>query len=647
MTKRISKYLVVIFIILFQIATGANDMKNTKKTTPPQAAVRFKKQITKTLECGYLAYVPADYQKTKEKYPLVLFLHGSGERGTDIEKVKKHGPPMLIEKGKQFPFIIVSPQCAPGKSWDSELLINLLDSVMKKYRVDASRVYLTGLSMGGYGAWQFAIDYPERFAAVVPISGGGEPGDVWKLKNIPVWAFHGANDDVVPLKEDANMVDALKDCGGNVKFTVYPELGHNAWATTYNNPEVYDWLLKQHKPAAVSLGSDDGKLEKLDIKKITSFTLGKDIRFKRVPNTVVWISDIEHVIEKTTGEVFLADGEKPFYMYGDVIKANTDFELFPYHYYGADEEKKLGKKINYNLVCQNVTSETVKLDIYGYGTTTWWDHGVPWEAALKGKGKKTMTLAPGEIKSLWEAKQLNGDAPWSAIILGKASGDIKVYDYCYLGEKDPGVANAQPMPDLAIDPYQLASFTRGLSDWNAADIRFFPAEGETVKLSNLPAMTRTFSFAYSPGGPIKKLCEYKAMERSFAEDVMMIPDPVSGKSHPFFGGNYPAMYRFSLPLENDTKKSRTVTFYLCSNDIYNVDTLSGVSIEDNLGVPSIPKEAGPCSQEKPILERSVGYFETRREIPAEIYRRSPRQSLGRDDWRAGCEVVKTHPRLIY
>ena len=179
----------------------------------------------------------------------MLFLHGAGERGSDLNKVKKHGPPKLAGAGKDLGFIIVSPQCPDGDWWTEkgETLIHLLDDIQAGYAVDPNRVYLTGLSMGGYGTWTLGAAYPDRFAAMVPICGGGKRFMAWKLKDVPVWAFHGGKDNVVPLSESEEMVDAVKRRGGRAKLTVYPEAGHDSWTATYDNPELYKWLLGHRK----------------------------------------------------------------------------------------------------------------------------------------------------------------------------------------------------------------------------------------------------------------------------------------------------------------------------------------------------------------------------------------------------------------
>ena len=156
---------------------------------------------------------------------------------------------MQVEHGKQFPFILVSPQCPADSWWDVEELNELLGYIIEKHRVDADRVYCTGLSMGGYGSWELAARHPERFAAIVPICGGGDVVvlGICRMKHVPVWAFHGARDPVVPIEEDRRLVEALKHCGGSVQFTVYPDVEHNAWTRTYDNPKVFEWMLAQRR----------------------------------------------------------------------------------------------------------------------------------------------------------------------------------------------------------------------------------------------------------------------------------------------------------------------------------------------------------------------------------------------------------------
>ncbi len=198
---------------------------------------------------SYLIHLPARYYATQKKWPFLLFLHGAGEKGYNLESLKRHGPPKIVEKQKDFPFIVVSPQCQPHQYWNSAALMALIEDIIANYQVDTSRLYVTGLSMGGFGTWDLAIQYPERFAAIVPVCGGGNQKNITNIcniKHLPVWVFHGAKDDIVPLIYSQVMVDALEKCGGNVKFTVYLEAAHDSWTETYNNPAVYEWLL-QHQ----------------------------------------------------------------------------------------------------------------------------------------------------------------------------------------------------------------------------------------------------------------------------------------------------------------------------------------------------------------------------------------------------------------
>ncbi len=202
--------------------------------------------VTVKVEMDYLLALPKDYDK-QDSWPLVLFLHGAGERGDDLELVKKHGPPKLIDEGKDFPFIVVSPQCPKDFWWESIELAALLDQVIKTHKVDEDRIYVTGLSMGGFGTWRLAAFAPNRFAAIAPICGGGEKYWTKQFAHLPVWAFHGAKDTGVPPERSQLMVDELKKNGGSPKLTIYPEAGHDSWTETYNNPDFYEWLLEQKR----------------------------------------------------------------------------------------------------------------------------------------------------------------------------------------------------------------------------------------------------------------------------------------------------------------------------------------------------------------------------------------------------------------
>jgi predicted peptidase len=229
---------------LFLLA-GCGDKINTvevHKAGEVQKAGEFKA----TIGCKYLVYLPEGYGEKGKKWPLVMYLHGAGERGDNLEKVKGNGWPLLIEQSKKFKFIIVAPQCPEGQWWTAktETLMALLDDIESNYDVDKDRVYLTGLSMGGFGSWMLGSCHPDRFAAIAPICGGGDSLFAREdLKRVPIWAFHGAKDDVVPVERSKEMVDAVNAAGGNAKLTIYPEAKHDSWTQTYKNPALYEWFL--------------------------------------------------------------------------------------------------------------------------------------------------------------------------------------------------------------------------------------------------------------------------------------------------------------------------------------------------------------------------------------------------------------------
>lgn len=201
-------------------------------------------------ELQYLLYLPPQYNP-QDKYPAILFLHGSGERGNDLSLVELHGLPKRIEDGDEFPFIIISPQCPVDVRWTDEVsrLSQLLDHVENTYAIDKTRFYLTGMSMGGQGAWALAVEHPTRFAAVAPICGRQIPdlSKIYALKNTPMWVFHGAKDSRVPPENSELMVGKLKDCGGDVRLTIYPDADHDAWTQTYANSQLYNWFLEHRR----------------------------------------------------------------------------------------------------------------------------------------------------------------------------------------------------------------------------------------------------------------------------------------------------------------------------------------------------------------------------------------------------------------
>jgi len=219
----------------------------------PQVAKSFTRKVSLSVSGSYLLYLPEEYGKTKsQKYPLVLFLHGAGETGSDINMIKMHGVPKEVEKGRKFPFIAVSPQ-TPQYGWDPIMLTGLLDEIEAKYRVDKDREYVTGLSMGGFGTFALAALTPDRFAAVAPICGGANANLADKLKTVPIWSFHGGKDPVVPLSAEKPLMDRLIGMGAEAKLTVIPEGQHDVWTDVYASNEVFDWLLKHKRRQAPKL----------------------------------------------------------------------------------------------------------------------------------------------------------------------------------------------------------------------------------------------------------------------------------------------------------------------------------------------------------------------------------------------------------
>jgi predicted peptidase len=205
----------------------------------------------------YLVDLPQGYDADPGKrWPLILYLHGVGERGHDLRLVRESGLAGLIAKGKQLPAIVISPQCSLHNEWIPQALSQLLDDVSAKYRVDPNRIYLTGISAGGDGIWGLALAYPDRFAAIVPIAGEGDPMDAACIKDIPTWAFHGEKDDIVPPSSTIDMIEAMRRAGGHPHLTLFPDAGHDSWDQAYATDALYAWLLAQKRgqPEVVTPG---------------------------------------------------------------------------------------------------------------------------------------------------------------------------------------------------------------------------------------------------------------------------------------------------------------------------------------------------------------------------------------------------------
>ena len=246
-----------IYLITVAIALAMN--ADAEAENVPLLSKKINFVVNRPVEMRYLHYTPKDYDaKGTKRWPLMLFLHGAGERGTDVQRVAIHGPMKLVKEGKNFPFIIIAPQCPEDQRWINDDLFAVLNHAEQEFLVDTNRIYVTGLSMGGYGVWALGVARPEKFAAIAPICGGGQVIDVIlagynkpvnPVKSLPIWAFHGEKDAAVPLDESERMMKALKRIEAtNAKLTVYPNVEHDSWTETYNNPALYEWLLKHKLP---------------------------------------------------------------------------------------------------------------------------------------------------------------------------------------------------------------------------------------------------------------------------------------------------------------------------------------------------------------------------------------------------------------
>lgn len=200
-------------------------------------------------ERSYVVYVPRDYDPGKP-WPLIVFLHGRGQRGDDGLRQTEVGIGRAVRLWpERFPCLIVMPQCPESGLWDIALdqVDAALERTMAEYNVNRDRVYLTGLSIGGYATWIYGAMHIDTYAALMPICGGGNPEDAATLAQVPIWAFHGAEDPAISPEESRTMVEAVQQAGGSVKYTEYPETGHNAWDQAYGDKKAIKWLLKQRK----------------------------------------------------------------------------------------------------------------------------------------------------------------------------------------------------------------------------------------------------------------------------------------------------------------------------------------------------------------------------------------------------------------
>jgi len=203
-------------------------------------------------EHKYVVFIPHSYKAEKE-YPVILFLHGSGEtKGGSKQPIEVGLPPAIKKQEKSFPFITIIPQ-SEKRSWiadsaDGKMALGILESVLKDFKTDKNRIYLTGLSMGGGGTWSLAAAFPDKWAAIVPVCGYGDAAEIAaKVKDIPCWCFLGDKDSAKIVGESRNLIKGIEAAGGKPKFTEYPGVGHNSWDKAYGTPELYEWLLQQKK----------------------------------------------------------------------------------------------------------------------------------------------------------------------------------------------------------------------------------------------------------------------------------------------------------------------------------------------------------------------------------------------------------------
>lgn len=237
MGNNLGKLLLLVGLIMFQACAAQSHLVADELET-----------VTKE-NLKYYLYYPEHYFDSEETFGLLLFLHGGGESGRALEEIKDTGPPKMLAEGKQFPFLILAPQNSHAKKWwNTEAVIQLLDSVTGMNRVDKNRIYVSGLSRGGSAAWELATQYPDKFAAMAVVCGMTPlPYAHWIDQEMPIWVFHGDQDDVIDVEESDKMVAKLRDMGHDVRYTRYKGVGHNAWDRAYTTDSLYTWLANQKR----------------------------------------------------------------------------------------------------------------------------------------------------------------------------------------------------------------------------------------------------------------------------------------------------------------------------------------------------------------------------------------------------------------
>ncbi|MDF0708299.1 dienelactone hydrolase family protein [Flagellimonas okinawensis] len=237
MQRTLPKIVSLLFILMLQACAAQSHLIQDELQT-----------VTKE-NLKYYLYYPENYFESKEDFGLLLFLHGGGESGRNLEEIKDTGPPKMLAEGKQFPFLILAPQNSHAKKWwNTEAVVQLLDSVANVHRVDKKRIYLTGLSRGGSACWELATQYPKKFAAMAVVCGMTPlPYAHWIDRELPIWVFHGDRDEVIQVGESDRMVAKLREMGHEVRYTRYKGVGHNAWGRAYTTDSLYTWINAQKR----------------------------------------------------------------------------------------------------------------------------------------------------------------------------------------------------------------------------------------------------------------------------------------------------------------------------------------------------------------------------------------------------------------
>jgi predicted peptidase len=234
-------------VSLLLISSALGFLVNCTTIPTGQSYQEESREINPTAYQQYLLYLPSNYYKEKTaEWPLIVYLHGSGDCG-NLEVMMSDSLPKMLETAKELPFIVACPHLSSIRSWKADEVIDFILYFSSKFRVDEKRIYLTGVSWGGTGTWVTICAYPDFFAAAAPVCGLDVRESAAKLIHLPIWVFHGAEDEIYPASVSVGMVEALKSYGANVRFTLYPELGHECWDETYSNPELYEWFLAQSR----------------------------------------------------------------------------------------------------------------------------------------------------------------------------------------------------------------------------------------------------------------------------------------------------------------------------------------------------------------------------------------------------------------